>query len=95
MDSNVFPASSPVYVHRFAGPQNSEQKAIVEAFQFAWSNYREHAWGKDELMPVSGHGSDWFGIGLTIVDSLDTLYIMGLKKGRSYVALDLSQDYKI
>ena len=48
---------------------------------FAWNNYKKYAWGKDELRPVSGRGNDWFGVGLTIVDSLDTLYIMGLKDG--------------
>lgn len=27
---------------------------------------------------------DWFNLGLTIVDSLDTLWIMNLKKGNSF-----------
>jgi len=49
---------------------------------FAWNNYKKYAWGMDELRPVSGRGTNWFGVGLTIVDSLDTLYIMGLKDGR-------------
>ncbi|KAI0230855.1 Endoplasmic reticulum mannosyl-oligosaccharide 1,2-alpha-mannosidase [Lamellibrachia satsuma] len=68
------------YTGPYDGPQNAEQKAVIDTFRFAWSNYREHAWGKDELKPVTGHGTNWFGVGLTIVDSLDTLYIMGLKK---------------
>ena len=51
----------------------------------AWSNYRLYAWGENELCPVSRmpnyltvFGVE--GLGATIVDSLDTLYIMGLTK---------------
>ena len=50
----------------------------------AWSSYKSYAWGHNELKPVSktGHspgifGSNAGGLGATIVDSLDTLYIMG------------------
>uniref|UniRef100_A0A3B4DYQ5 alpha-1,2-Mannosidase n=1 Tax=Pygocentrus nattereri TaxID=42514 RepID=A0A3B4DYQ5_PYGNA len=48
--------------------------------QFAWDNYKHYAWGSNELRPVSkqGHSSNLFGSlkGATIVDALDTLYIM-------------------
>merc|ERR1712224_634414 len=45
----------------------------------AWSNYERHAWGFDELMPLTGKGIDnWGTLGQSLVDSLDTLYIMGL-----------------
>ncbi len=50
---------------------------------WAWDNYRERAWGKDEIKPVSG-GNSSFPIkkgphlGLTIVEALDTLWLMGL-----------------
>ena len=49
----------------------------------AWSNYVQYAWGSDELDPrlKQGSSSAIFGfanIGATIVDSLDTLHIMGL-----------------
>lgn len=33
------------------------------------------------MKPVSGMISDWFSLGLTIVDSIDTAYIMGLHEG--------------
>jgi mannosyl-oligosaccharide alpha-1,2-mannosidase len=47
----------------------------------SWDGYREHAWLKDELSPVSGKFRDPFaGWGATLVDSLDTLWIMGLKE---------------
>uniref|UniRef100_A0A673MSV4 alpha-1,2-Mannosidase n=1 Tax=Sinocyclocheilus rhinocerous TaxID=307959 RepID=A0A673MSV4_9TELE len=48
--------------------------------QFSWDNYKRYAWGSNELRPVSkqGHSSNLFGSlkGATIVDALDTLYIM-------------------
>lgn len=65
---------------RFSGPTNHRQQAVVEAFRHAWKAYREYAWGFDNLKPISKSHSDWFGLGLTIVDSLDTMYIMGLKQ---------------
>ena len=43
----------------------------------AWKGYKENAWGKDELLPVSKRSSEWFKLGLTLVDSLDTMLIMG------------------
>ncbi|KAK5642975.1 hypothetical protein RI129_009142 [Pyrocoelia pectoralis] len=55
-------------------------QAVVDAFKHAWKGYRQFAWGHDHLKPMSEGYHDWFGLGLTIVDSLDTLYIMGLKK---------------
>ena len=44
-------------------------------------SYRERAFGHDELKPVSGGYSDvWGGVGMTLVDSLDTLYVMDMKE---------------
>lgn len=44
------------------------------------SRYQQHAFGYDELLPVSGgHQNNWGGVGMTLVDSLDTLYIMGMR----------------
>lgn len=55
-------------------------RVIKDAFTNAWSGYKEHAWLQDELSPVSGGFRNPFaGWGATLVDSLDTLWIMGLK----------------
>jgi hypothetical protein len=35
------------------------------------------------LKPVTGTCHDWFNLGLTIVDALDTIYIMGLTEGKA------------
>ncbi|XP_069582319.1 mannosyl-oligosaccharide 1,2-alpha-mannosidase IA [Ranitomeya imitator] len=56
---------------------------IKEMMKFAWDNYKRNAWGLNELKPIQkqGHSSNLFGNiqGATIVDSLDTLFIMGMK----------------
>lgn len=57
------------------------QKAVVSAFKHAWTGYRKWAWGHDNLRPISKKPSNWFKLGLSIVDSIDTMYIMGLKEG--------------
>lgn len=47
----------------------------------SWAAYRDKAWGKDEVLPRSGRGRDnWAGLAVTMVDTLDTLWIMGLKE---------------
>ena len=56
-----------------------KQTAIREAFKHAWSGYKQHAMGHDELRPITNTSADTFnGWGATLVDSLDTLWIMGL-----------------
>uniref|UniRef100_A0AAA9U0J9 alpha-1,2-Mannosidase n=1 Tax=Bos taurus TaxID=9913 RepID=A0AAA9U0J9_BOVIN len=61
-------------------PQNERQKAVVDAFLHAWAGYRKFAWGHDELKPLTRSFSEWFGLGLTLIDALDTMWILGLKK---------------
>ncbi|KAG5210925.1 endoplasmic reticulum mannosyl-oligosaccharide 1,2-alpha-mannosidase isoform X1 [Ovis aries] len=60
--------------------QNARQKAVVDAFLHAWAGYRKFAWGHDELKPLTRSFSEWFGLGLTLIDALDTMWILGLKK---------------
>lgn len=65
----------------------------------AWDSYVKYAWGSNELRPISrrAHNNAIFGsvsLGATIVDSLDTLYIMELdeeyKTARDWVAQSLT-----
>jgi len=52
---------------------------VKNAMKHAWSGYRKYAFGEDELLPLSKKpGSHWGGLGVTLVDSLDTLWLMGL-----------------
>ncbi|XP_036942007.1 mannosyl-oligosaccharide 1,2-alpha-mannosidase IA isoform X1 [Acanthopagrus latus] len=67
--------------HEPLDPETRERRAKVkEMMKHAWDSYRRYAWGSNELRPVSkqGHSSNLFGSikGATIVDALDTLYIM-------------------
>ena len=64
----------------------------------AWDNYVRYGWGKNELRPVSkrGHSASVFGsspMGATVVDALDTLYIMGMteefERGKKWVMENL------
>ncbi|GAB5586151.1 hypothetical protein Unana1_01051 [Umbelopsis nana] len=58
-----------------------KQNAVKEAFVFAWEGYKKFSWGYDENRPVSNnHNNPRNGWGATIVDALDTLYIMGLQE---------------
>lgn len=56
------------------------QKAVKDAMIHTWKGYRQNAWLHDELLPVTGYFKDPFaGWGATLVDALDTLWIMGLE----------------
>ncbi|XP_076445809.1 mannosyl-oligosaccharide 1,2-alpha-mannosidase IA-like [Babylonia areolata] len=74
---------------------------IREMMNHAWSNYVKYAWGSNELRPISkrGHSASIFGslsLGATIVDALDTLYIMEMedeyKAARDWIATNLNFD---
>lgn len=70
---------------------------VRDAFLHAWRGYERHAWGSDELQPISRVGRNSFGgLGLTILDSLSTLWLMGLdrefEKGVKFVKDDLDFD---
>ena len=60
---------------------DSRREAVKDSFKRCWKSYRERAWAKDELAPISGRPRDtqFGGWGATLIDSLDTLWIMGLK----------------
>ena len=54
---------------------------IKNAFTFSWGGYKKKAWMHDELSPISGkHRNPFCGWGATLVDTLDTLWIMDLKE---------------
>ncbi|KUI69062.1 Endoplasmic reticulum mannosyl-oligosaccharide 1,2-alpha-mannosidase [Cytospora mali] len=60
--------------------REEHRDAIKQVFQKCWRSYKEKAWLADELTPVSGYSRNPFGgWGATLVDSLDTLWIMGMK----------------
>lgn len=61
--------------------RETKLETIKDVFKRSWSGYKEYAWLHDEVRPVSGTRKDPFaGWGATLVDALDTLWIMGLKE---------------
>jgi mannosyl-oligosaccharide alpha-1,2-mannosidase len=84
--SDATPLQLPPVQHNFSLPSHLalstreyRQAQVKAVFQKAWNSYKERAWLQDELAPVSGTSKNTFGgWGATLVDSLDTLYIMDL-----------------
>ncbi len=79
-----------------------ELAAQVKAeFLHAWNGYKKHAWGHDDLKPLSKTYHDWYTqpLLMTPVDALDTMIIMGLKDEaahtRQYIIDNLSFDKEI
>ncbi|KAK4442069.1 glycoside hydrolase [Podospora aff. communis PSN243] len=63
--------------------QSRQQKrdAVKKTFVRCWESYKTHAWMSDEVAPISGRARNPFGgWGATLVDSLDTLWIMGMRQ---------------
>lgn len=74
---------------------------VRQDFLHAWEGYRRHAWGHDEVRPISGKPHDWYDVSLlmTPIDALDTMALMGLKpqadEARELVATKLNLDQDI
>ncbi|MDP3801124.1 glycoside hydrolase family 47 protein [Brevundimonas sp.] len=55
---------------------------VKAEFKWAWDHYVARAWGRDEINPVSGTSQSFFidghDLGLSLVEALDTLWIMEL-----------------
>ncbi|KAI5253378.1 seven-hairpin glycosidase [Aureobasidium subglaciale] len=96
------PKKLPKVQYQFPTEASSEKKlreerrsAVLDAFKRAYGSYKEHAWMADELTPISGQKRNTFaGWAATLVDALDTLWIMGLKdEFNEAVAATVSIDF--
>lgn len=69
------PASAPLNRAEWADRARAE-------LLHSWRAYERHAWGSDELKPVSKAAHNWHAESLlmTPVDTLDTLLLMGFKE---------------
>ena len=59
----------------------AKQAAVLDAFMHSWTGYKQNAWGQDELCPVSMTGkntSHFGGMGATLIDSMSSLWMLGL-----------------
>ncbi|KAI4595701.1 hypothetical protein KJ359_006692 [Pestalotiopsis sp. 9143b] len=71
-----FPTETPEQQRR----REYKRQQVRDTFLRDWEAYRKFAWMKDALLPVSGGYRDQFsGWAATLVDALDTLWIMGLR----------------
>ncbi|KAK8022765.1 glycoside hydrolase family 47 protein [Apiospora rasikravindrae] len=82
------PKAIPRVQHVF-GQESEEAKAkrllrlskVKAEMERAWGGYKKYAWMHDELSPISKAFRDPFcGWAATMVDALDTLWIMGMKE---------------
>lgn len=80
------PTAIPRIQHEFGietehnkAERKQRQAAVKKAFLHSWRGYKQQAWLQDEVTPVTGGFKNGFGQrAATLVDALDTLYIMGL-----------------
>ena len=82
-------------------PRATLANEVRHEFLHAWKDYKQYAWGHDDLKPLSKSYHDWYAepLLMTPVDALDTMILMGLKdeaaKTREYIAMHLSFDKDI
>ncbi|KAF2147134.1 glycoside hydrolase family 47 protein [Aplosporella prunicola CBS 121167] len=78
----------PRLQHAFAESESADDRAtrrerrdaVRDQFLHAWNGYKQHAWLRDEVRPVSGRAADPYGgWAATLVDALDTLWMMDLR----------------
>jgi hypothetical protein len=87
-------ASSPLEPYKtITGNEAREtqrQKEVKAELLHAYRSYEKVCFGQDELLPRTNSCGNWIGLGLTIVDSLDVLYITGCtaeyERARAWVA---------
>ena len=65
----------------------------------AWNGYKVNSFGESEVNPLTGQpvNSELFGkahTGLTIIDALGTLYLMGLEEEFSEAREWIENDFK-
>ena len=94
---------SPLPPHVNPAIWEERKSRVKAAFLHSWSAYKRDAWGKDEYHPITKYGSNMIrkGQGFTIVDSLDTILLMGLQEefqeAKDWVRneLDFDQDGEV
>lgn len=78
--------ATPLSAAAAVAPAYGNPKLVAQQvrgeFLYAWNGYKRAAWGYDEVRPITGTGHDFFikghSFGLSIIEALDTLYVMGL-----------------
>ena len=72
--------STPAILEESDNKARLRREAIRNTMKHAWNGYKKCAWGMDEVKPQTCRGENvWGGMGTTLVDALDTLWLMGMK----------------
>jgi mannosyl-oligosaccharide alpha-1,2-mannosidase len=82
------PKALPKIQHAFKGEdatakniRETRKEEVKKVFFRSWKNYRAQAWLHDELKPITGGSKDVFGgWAASLIDALDTLWIMGFEE---------------
>ena len=92
------PAKIPRIQHTFL-PETQKARSVREerlqnvraSFLHCWDGYKKNAWMRDEVAPVTGGYRNTFGgWSATLVDTLDTLWIIGLKDEFEMALMDVA-----
>ncbi|KGQ08240.1 Endoplasmic reticulum mannosyl-oligosaccharide 1,2-alpha-mannosidase [Beauveria bassiana D1-5] len=86
----ALPTGTPRTLPRVQAPDSAfkqtpetekRRQAVRKTFERSFGAYKKYAWMQDEVTPVTARGKDTFGgWAATLVDSLDTLWIMDFKE---------------
>jgi len=75
-------AATPAFAKGKAVDWHALGEDVKNEMRWAWGNYRERAWGKDDFKPVSGGNKSFplkdHHLGLSLIEAMDTLWVMGL-----------------
>lgn len=94
-DKDPFVRLAPQDPHIDKTLAKERRMRVKTAMKRAWNAYHAHAWGKDTILPISLTSANrWGGMAMTMLDSLSTLWVMGLKEefeqARDWIAENLS-----
>lgn len=88
-----------------SGGEDAQRLAQTkQALYHSWKGYKANAFGKDEFLPISNTAKNWGngdGIGVTMIDALDTLLLAGFHKEAAEVMdyieqrISYNQDIKV
>ena len=77
---DAFVRFAPQDPHTDKALATMRRERVKVGMKRAWATYHAHAWGKDTVLPLSKAAADrWGGMAMTMLDSLSTLWVMGLK----------------
>jgi Glycosyl hydrolase family 47 len=92
----VISGSAPARALAAVPSPSDVARQVRDEFFHAWLGYKTYAWGYDEVKPVSGKGVNFFvrdhSFGLSIIEAMDTLYVMGFDDELEHCVLWLREN---